>query len=240
MTGSLRIVAVGTTLLLLHAGSAHATIGLFHKAPKKTTAELRAEYLANVSQSVVDNSLRRTSGSLWSPDGLMVEPAADYKAHSLNDIVTVVVSVQTTAAQSGTVDSERSFNTNSAITGMAGDLATKGTNPLLAASSSSILKGTGATNSSTAFSTSLTGQIIAVLPNGNLVVEAHRQIDMNNQHEEVIVRGIARPGDITPSNSVASSSLSALEIELKGKGIISDSVRPPNPLTRAILWLFGF
>jgi flagellar L-ring protein precursor FlgH len=34
--------------------------------------------------------------------------------------------------------------------------------------------------------------------------------------------------------------LSALEIELKGKGIISDSVRPPNALTRAILWLFGF
>jgi flagellar L-ring protein precursor FlgH len=170
----------------------------------------------------------------------MVEPAADYKAHSLNDIVTVVASVQTTAAQSGTVDSERNFNTNSAITGMAGGLSTKGTNPLLAASSSTTLKGTGATNSSTAFSTSLTGQVIAVLPNGNLVIEAHRQIDMNNQHEEVIVRGIARPGDITPSNSVASSSLSALEIELKGKGIISDSVRPPNPLTRAILWLLGF
>jgi flagellar L-ring protein precursor FlgH len=170
----------------------------------------------------------------------MVEPTSDYKAHGLNDIVTVIVSVQTTAAQSGSVDSERNFNTNSAITGMAGELSTKGTNPLLAASSATTLKGSGATNSSTAFSTSLTGQIIAVLPSGNLVIEAHRQIDMNNQHEELIVRGIARPGDITPSNAVASSSLSALEIELKGKGIISDSVRPPNPLTRAILWLFGF
>ena len=240
MTATPRRVAFVLTLLVLRAGNAHAAIGLFHKPPKKTTAQLRAEYLANVSQSVVDNSSRHTSGSLWSSDGLMVEPAADYKAHTLNDIVTVVVSVQTTAAQSGSVDSERNFNTNSAITGMAGDLSTKGTNPLLAASSATTLKGTGSTNSSTAFSTSLTGQIIAVLPNGNLVVEAHRQIDMNNQHEEVIVRGIARPGDITPSNSVASSSLSALEIELKGKGIISDSVRPPNPLTRAILWLFGF
>lgn len=123
---------------------------------------------------------------------------------------------------------------------MAGGLSTQGTNPLLAASSSTTLKGSGSANSSTAFSTSLTGQIIAVLPNGNLVIEAHRQIDMNNQHEEVVVRGIARPGDVTPSNSVASSSLSALEIELKGKGIISDSIRPPNALTRAILWLFGF
>jgi flagellar L-ring protein FlgH len=235
-----RIFLFGVALVFLHVRAANATLGLFHKAPKKTTAELRAEYLANVSQSVVDTSPRRASGSLWYPDALMVEPAADYKAHSLNDIVTVVVSVQTTAAQSGTVDSERTFNANSAITGLAGDLSTKGTNPLFAASSSSALKGSGATNSSTAFSTSLTGQIIAVLPNGNLVIEAHRQIDMNNQHEEVIVRGIARPGDITPSNSVPSSSLSALEIELKGKGIISDSVRPPNPLTRAILWLFGF
>jgi flagellar L-ring protein precursor FlgH len=170
----------------------------------------------------------------------MVDPSSDYKAHSLNDLVTVVVSVQTTAAQSGSVDSERNFSTNSAITGLAGDLSTKGTNPLIAASSATSLKGSGATNSSTAFSTSLTGHVIALLPNGNLVIEAHRQIDMNNQHEEVILRGVARPGDISTANSVASSSLSALQIELKGKGIISDSVRPPNPLTRAILWLFGF
>ena len=240
MKAVFRILALSPVLLALSVGSAHATVRLFHKTPKKTPAELRSEYLANVSQSVVDTSPRRTSGSLWTSDGLMVEPAADYKAHALNDIVTVIASVQTTAAQSGTVDSERNFNTNSAITGLPGGISTKGTNPLLAASSATTLKGSGTTNSSTAFSTSLTGQVIAVLPNGNLVIEAHRQIDMNNQHEEVIVRGIARPGDITPSNSVPSSSLSALEIELKGKGIISDSVRPPNPLTRAVLWLFGF
>jgi len=240
MTTTYRAFTLCVAFLVLEMGGTCVAYGLFHRTPKKTTAELRAEYLANVSQSVVNTSPRHQPGSLWSPDGLMVEPAADYKAQALNDIVTVVVSVQTTAAQSGSVDSERNFNTNSAISGMAGELSTKGTNPLLAASSSTTLKGSGTTNSSTAFSTSLTGQVIAVLPNGNLAIEAHRQIDMNNQHEEVIVRGIARPGDITPSNSVASSSLSALEIELKGKGIISDSVRPPNALTRAILWLFGF
>jgi len=79
-----------------------------------------------------------------------------------------------------------------------------------------------------------------VRPNGNLVVEAGRQIFMNNQHENVIVRGMIRPGDIGPSNTVLSSSLSNLEIEMKGKGIISDGVRPPNPITRAILWLLNF
>ncbi|MGI4756696.1 MAG: flagellar basal body L-ring protein FlgH [Janthinobacterium lividum] len=210
-----------------------------HKAPKKTSEELRADYLAGVKQAIVGSPAPRTVGSLWSPEGVLTDPSADYKAHTLNDIVTVLVAVQTTAAQSGTVDSGRAFNTSSAITGLAG-VSTARTNPLLAANSSTTLKGSGTTASNTAFSTSLTGQVIAVLPNGNLVVEAHRQIDMNNQHEEVIVRGIARPGDITPANTVASASLSALEIELKGKGIISDSVRSPNPVVRAILRIFGF
>ena len=227
-TRPLLMLLVGAALVFGDSGLSRGLLP-FHKPPKRTSAQLRADYLANITQAVASSPKMNQAGSLWSPDGLMIDPSADYKAHALNDTVTVVASVQTTAAQSGSVDSERSFSANSAITGLAGALSTAGTNPLLNASSSSVLKGTGATNSSTTFSTSLTGRVIAVLPNGNLVIEAHRQIDMNNQHEEVIVRGIARPGDITSTNMVSSSSLSDLEIELKGKGIISDSVRPPNP-----------
>jgi flagellar L-ring protein precursor FlgH len=114
------------------------------------------------------------------------------------------------------------------------------TNPLLAGQSSSVLKGQGSTSSNTTFATSLTGQVIAVFPNGNMVVQAERQIFMNNQHENVIVRGMIRPGDIGPANTVPSSALSNLEIEMKGKGIIADGVRPPNPITRAVLWLLNF
>jgi flagellar L-ring protein precursor FlgH len=82
--------------------------------------------------------------------------------------------------------------------------------------------------------------VIAVLPSGNLVVEAQRKIFMNNQHEDVVIRGIARPADIGSNNTISSASLSNLEIEMKGKGIISDATRPLNPITKAILWLFGF
>lgn len=210
------------------------------KKPRKTAEELREEYLTKIAQAYVAPAPDRSPGSLWSPSGALADPSTDYKAHALNDTLTLLVSVQTTAAQSGSVDNSRDFSTTSAITGLLGGLSTAGTNPLFAASSSNALKGSGQTSSNTTFTTSLTGQVISVLPNGNLVVEAHRQIDMNNQHEEVIVRGVTRPGDISPVNTVPSTSLSNLEIELKGKGIISDSVRPPNPITRAILWLFGF
>lgn len=222
-------------LALAALPSAHAT-----RRPKKSADELRQDYLVRIAQAYVAPVGDRSPGSLWSPTAALADPSIDYKAHTVNDTLTVLVAVQTTAAQSGSVNNARNFSTTSAITGLLGGLPTTGTNPLFAASSSNALKGSGQTASNTTFTTSLTGQVIAVLPNGNLVVEAHRQIDMNNQHEEVVVRGITRPGDVTPLNTVASTSLSSLEIELKGKGIISDSTRPPNPVTRAILWLFGF
>ena len=183
---------------------------------------------------------QRSVGSLWVAGSALGDLSSDYKARNLNDTITILVGVQTTAAQSGTSDSERTFSANSGITGLVGDIATKGVNPLFNANSASALKGQGSTASNTTFQTSMTGQVIAVLANGNLVVEAQRQIFMNNQHEDVIVRGVVRPGDISTTNMVGSASLANLEIEMKGKGIISDGVRPLNPISRAILWLFGF
>jgi flagellar L-ring protein precursor FlgH len=182
---------------------------------------------------------QHTVGSLWVPSDVS-ELSSDYKAHKLNDTVVILVAVQTTAAQSGDVNSSRAFATNSAITGLAGEVNTKGLNPLFSANSTTTLKGAGATNSSTTFQTSMTAQVIAVLPSGNLVVEAQRKIFMNNQHEDVTVRGVVRPGDIGPSNTIPSTALSNLEIEMKGKGIIADSTRSPNRITRALLWLIGF
>ena len=235
----LRLIGRTVVLVLLLSMSNYAISICLPKAKAKSPAELRAEYIARLQQQYVPAAEEHTVGSLWSPQSPLSDFSVDYKAHHLNDTITIQVAVQTTAAQSGSVDSERSFSTNSAVTGVLGQ--TPGaTNPLLSANSSSVLKGQGSTASNTTFATSLTGQVIAVLPNGNLVVEAKRQIFMNNQHENVTIRGMVRPGDIGPNNTVASSALSNLEIEMKGKGIISDGVRPPNFLTRAVMWLLNF
>jgi flagellar L-ring protein precursor FlgH len=209
------------------------------KSHSKAPEELRKDYLARLQEQNYAVADQHTVGSLWLDQNSLGDLAVDYKAHRLNDTITIQIAVQTTAAQSGTVDSERTFSTSSAITGIMGRVPAA-TNPLLAANSSTVLKGQGSTASNTTFATSLTGQVIAVLPNGNLVIEASRQIFMNNQHENVSVRGMIRPGDIGPGNTVPSTALSNLEIEMKGKGIIADSVRPPNVITRAVLWLFGF
>jgi len=226
------------TVLVLAVSVISANAGI--KPPKKSSQDLRAEYLAHLSEQYMPPPNPRQTGSLWSAANLLGDLSSDYRARNVNDTVVVQVSVQTTAAQSGNVDSERTFNTASGITGLVGDIATKGMNPLFNANSATTLKGQGSTASNTTFSTNLTGQIIAVLANGNMVVEAERKIAMNNQHEDLIIRGVVRPGDISSANTIPSAALGNLEIEMKGKGIISDSVRPPNMLTRAVLWLFGF
>jgi flagellar L-ring protein precursor FlgH len=226
------------TVLVLTFAALSAKAGI--KPVKKTSQELRADYLAHLSEQYMPPPNPRTVGSLWSAANALGDLSSDYRARNVNDTIVVQVSVQTTAAQSGNVDSERTFATTSAISGLVGDIATKGTNPLLNANSSTTLKGQGSTASNTTFSTDLTGQIIAVLANGNMVVEAERKISMNNQHEDLIIRGVVRPGDISSANTIPSAALGNLEIEMKGKGIISDSVRPPNIITRTILWLFGF
>lgn len=224
------------SLLVCLAG---APLAEARTSKKNSPAQLRSEYIARLQEQDMQTT-PHTVGSLWSPGGDLDDLSSDYKARKLNDTVVILVAVQTTAAQSGDVNSSRAFQTSSAITGLAGDVNTKGLNPLFSGNSSTSLKGSGATDSSTTFQTSMTSQVIAVLPSGNLVLEAQRKIFMNNQHEDVTIRGVVRPRDIGPNNTVSSAALSNLEIEMKGKGIISDSTRRPNPLTRAILWLVGF
>ena len=232
-----RTIPIIVLVLSYPASSFTAHAGI--KPVKKTSPELRADYLAHLNEQYMPPPNPRTVGSLWSAANALGDLSSDYRARNVNDTIIVQVSVQTTAAQSGNVDSERTFTTNSAITGIVGAVP-KGTNPLLAANSAHVLKGQGSTASNTTFQTDLTGQIIAVLANGNMVIEAERKIAMNNQHEDLIIRGIVRPGDISSANTIPSAALGNLEIEMKGKGIISDSVRNLNPITRAVLWLFNF
>lgn len=232
-----RIVVYSVFLVLL-IGSLAAPQA--NARTKKVTdpAALRSDYVTRLQEGEPVQQ-ERTVGSLWTSNDVS-DLSSDYKARKVNDTVVILVAVKTTAAQTGNVNSARAFQTSSAITGLAGQINTAGLNPLLNANSSTALKGAGATDSSTTFQTSITAQVVAVLPSGNLVVEAQRKIFMNNQHEDITIRGVVRPRDIGPSNTVASAALSNLEIDMKGKGIIADSTRPPNRIMKAILWLVGF
>ena len=98
--------------------------------------------------------------------------------------------------------------------------------------------GTSATNSS--LTTTFGGQVIEVLPNGMLVIEAARQVEFSQQTQTIVLRGLVRPEDISQQNQVLSTAISSLELEVKGKGIINDYTHRQNPLVRLIQKILVF
>ena len=182
-----------------------------------------------------------TTGSLWSDQGILSDMSKDYKAHRVNDIVMIRITENTNASQTGQVKTSRQGSANTSVTALAGKLsAANNLQNLLNANSNNSLNGQGASTSNTTFTTILAGRVIQVLPNGNMVIEATRDVDINNERTTAIVHGIIRPGDVAADNSVLSGSVSDLQLQLKGKGVVSDSTRPPNKIVRLVLKVIGF
>jgi flagellar L-ring protein precursor FlgH len=212
------------------------------KVKSKTVAPKRdplAEYVRRVSAAAPPVAAT-TLGSLWVDNGRFANMVADYKASRVGDLVTISVSQNLSSTNTGNVATNRSFTASSGITALGGHIKTSGVASLFSPTSSQVLTGKAQATSTTALSTTLTGRVAALLPNGVLVVEAERQVVMNDQREIVILRGMVRPGDLDANNTVVSNSVGDLEVEVKGKGIISEGTRSPNPLVKWILRVVGF
>jgi len=228
-----RFAAVALLFALAVSGSAKT------KKPASASSSSLQQFL----QRVQGQPVARTSspGSLWPLEGSqLTDLATDYKARRLNDTIVIHIVEQTLAQASGDVTAQRTFSSNSAITGLAGQTNTAAVNPLYALNSGSNLKGTGSSNSQSLLQSTLSGRVVAVLPNGNLVIEAERQVSFNQQSQTIILRGMVRPGDISSDNSVLSTVISDLELEMKGKGVVSDAVRQPNLFVRLLMKLVNF
>lgn len=165
----------------------------------------------------------------------------DLKASRVDDVVTIVVSEQASAVSTGAVQTSRKSSTNSSIVALAGALPATGALANLAnLSNDTELNGSGTTSRTTALTTNLTARVTKVLPNGFLVLEGSKSVQINSDWQTVTVRGIVRPSDLGPDNSVTSTRLGQLEVKLDGKGVINDAIHRPNFLYRFLLGLLPF
>lgn len=159
----------------------------------------------------------------------------DVRAMRPHDLISVVVSENLAASTDGTVKNSRASNASSQVSSLFGALhPSSALQNLVNQNSSADLnaQGTSATNSS--LSTILGGQVIEVLPNGMLVIEAVRQVEFSQQTQTIVLRGIVRPEDISQQNQILSTAISSLELEVRGKGIITDYTHRPNMLVRLL------
>jgi len=225
-------------LALLLAPHAWAANTAKDKQAKDAAAESLARYIEHVKAV---NASGSSFGSLWVPQGRFSNLPADDKARNVNDTIIINVVEQTAAEGDTSVKSARTFAASSSISALGGLLkSNNGLQNIFSPQSSQALNGAAQTTSDSSFTTSLAAQVVSVLSNGYLVVEAVRHMEMNNQRQTLIIHGVVRPTDIAVDNSVLSYQIFNLEVQLIGKGVLSDGVRPPNKIVNAILKLVGF
>jgi flagellar L-ring protein precursor FlgH len=167
--------------------------------------------------------------------------ARDLRASQIDDLVTIVVSESASAVSTGSTKTSRQSSSVHSVNALFGK-----TNPggplanMLNTSGQDALDGEGTTSRVTALTTTVSARVVGVLPNGYLVLEGRKTIAVNSENQVVTVRGVARPADLTPNNTVPSTSLAQLDIRIDGKGVVNDAVRRPSFLYRLLLGLLPF
>ena len=183
-----------------------------------------------------DNSnVLAAPGSIWTDTGRLTRMNTDVRAMRPHDLISVVVSESVAASTDGTVKNSRASNANSGISGLIGTLHVgNALQNLINQTSTSGLNAQGASATNSSLSTIFGGQVIEVLPNGMLVIEAARQVEFSQQTQTIVLHGLVRPEDISQQNQVLSTAISSLELEVRGKGIINDYTHRQNALVRLL------
>ena len=88
--------------------------------------------------------------------------------------------------------------------------------------------GSGVIDQSATFKGTMTAQVVEVYPNGNLLIRGEKIVNFSSGSEVVQVKGIIRPQDIQPDNTVQSKRLASAQITYKGVG--------PNANAQQVPW----
>jgi len=210
------------------------------KKPKATVPSPLDVYVS-AANSRARGTEARLAGSIWQSGALLSDLARDLRASEVDDLVTIVVAESASAVSTGTTKTSRqssAVHSTSALfgkTNAAGPLAN-----MLNTSGKQALDGEATTTRGNTLTTTVSARVTGVLPNGYLVLEGTKNIVVNSENQLVTVRGVARPADLTPANTVLSNQLAQLEIRINGKGVVNDAIRRPFFLYRLLLGLLPF
>jgi flagellar L-ring protein precursor FlgH len=71
----------------------------------------------------------------------------------------------------------------------------------------------------------ISAEVVDIRPNGNLVVEAHKKVQDNEDVWDQAISGVIRPQDVLPNNTVLSENVAELMINKREVGHVRDGYR---------------
>ena len=170
----------------------------------------------------------------------------DRRARHVGDTITVVLNERTTANRSSNASASKEATAEitsdlSALSGLQGavkglpgsGLARSAIGKVqqagqafnVTAESAVDFAGKGAASAQNAFSGTITGTVIEVLANGNLIVAGEKQLAVSAEEEIIRFKGVVNPSDLV-NNSITSSKVADLRLEYRGRGAGDDAQKP--------------
>ena len=172
--------------------------------------------------------LSHIDNSLWQPGAQSF--FHDPRAMHVGDVITVNVTVADTAKIENTTSRSRANSDNANLTNFFGleNQLPSSINPanVVKMGSDTSNVGAGSIQRGETINMTLAALVAQVLPNGNLVIDGHQQVRVNNELRDMRLSGIVRREDITQNNTVNLSQIAEARVNYGGKGLVTDVQQP--------------
>ena len=153
----------------------------------------------------------------------------DFRVH---DLITIIVNEVSKSSSKADRKSERESTIDAKVEdwirfagfGIRPDKQSRG-DPMIKAAIEREFEGKGWVKREDILVTRIQAEIIDVLPNGNLVLEASKNVVTDDDATRVTLTGICRSKDVLADNSVISTKLAHLEVRKTHMGSARDAVK---------------
>lgn len=154
------------------------------------------------------------------------------KTLRLNDIVTIVVNVNSRVLSEGEMDARKRAQLDAVLSDWikfsGGDLipdAQRRGDPRVSGQYNSRFRAEGDLESRDSMTFTIAAKVVDIRPNGNLVIEARRTIENNSEMWQQSLTGTIRREDVSPDNKVLSEDVAELRIRKRETGQVRDAYR---------------
>ena len=209
MTRNIKSVSILLTLALWLTGLSGCTSPmLVHQGEIEYTPALPMDYAP----------VTRDNGSIYLA-GYSKTWFEDITARQVGDLLTVILDEQTDATKQASTGITKDNSTSISAPKILGRDVSLGGDPLSTSLvSANDFSGKADSSQSNKLQGRITVTVSQVLANGYLLVQGEKWIAINQGEEYVRLRGIVRPIDITPNNTVLSTQIGNAQIAYRGKG----------------------
>jgi len=151
----------------------------------------------------------------------------------IHDIITILVREESSSKTEADASSEKEFKLSADLKEwlklhhdgtmrIMPDEGIAANNPKIDVTLGREYEGEGDASTKDSFLTKIAAEVIDVKPNGNLVLEARRHIEHNDEKISMTLTGVVRPDDVSVTNTVNSTSVANLTVAKQTRGIARD------------------